>query len=216
MASQAPSTGRPAAPSARPGAADGTRLFSREEVDAAFGRAVDETEGIAGEDWAIDLISLSGDGLPEGSGPFTLDEAAAAWNVVAEEAKEEYNPDDGETSDTVRSDTCGDLIVNLAVGFLRSPGADVDDVIADQWADLEPDDPEELVAWNQHGNQLGDYCPWSGTQATPANREALFSGLDDDDDLCPQACPGSWTEELPKDSDIYRAAIAATVRGWVS
>lgn len=151
--------------------ADGSGLcpahyVTRDEVVAAFDRAVAEVERIAGEDVAISLIAGLGAGEPLGDGPFTCQEVNAAWNDAAEWAKEDYNPEEVENSHTIRSDSCGDLIVNLATGFLHNPGCDADDVIAEQWADLEPD--------------------W-------------FDGF-----------------HPPKGSDPYKAAIVATVKGWVS
>jgi hypothetical protein len=52
------------------------------------------------------------------------------------------------------------------------------------------------TVWSSHANDLGDWCPWSGKPVTPETREALMTGLDDDDEGCPQGCPGShWTED---------------------
>jgi hypothetical protein len=189
---------------------------TRDEVAAAFDRAVAEARCIVGEDDAIDLIADLGAGEPPGNGPFTFEEAVVAWNAAAEWAKDTYNPEDIENSHTIRSDSCGDLIVNLAVGFLRDPGCDTDDVIAEQWADLEPDCFQGFQVWNGHVNDIGDYCPWSGRQATPDSREALMSGLEPDDDSCPQGCRASTLEDPPKGSRPYKAAIVATVKGWVS
>lgn len=53
--------------------------------------------------------------------------------------------------------------------------------LPDAWAKSDPgyrgDAPHSW--WNQHSNQLGDWCPWSGHVA------------DDDDDACPATCPAS-------------------------
>ena len=74
----------------------------------------------------------------------TRDEAVAAYNALAEDAKAEYNPAGHENGDSIRSDSCGDLVVNLAVGFLDDPEATAYDVIAASWSDLDPADmPEE-------------------------------------------------------------------------
>jgi hypothetical protein len=187
---------------------------TRDEVDAAFDRAVSEVELIGGEDDTISAIAGLGAGEPPGSGPFTFEKANAAWNAVAERAKDDYNPEDVESSRTIRSDSCGDLIVNLATGFLRNPSGDVDDVIVEQWADLEPGSFEGFEVWNRHDNDLGDYCPWSRQWAIPENREALMSGLAPDD-LCPQGCRASTLEDPPKGSKPYKAAIVATVKEWL-
>lgn len=188
---------------------------TRDEVAGALGRAVAEVQGIAGDDETIDLIAEFAAGQPPGGGPFTYEEAVAAWNAAAEAAQDRYNPDEGETSDTIRKDSLCDLVVNLAAGFLHDPASDTDDVISGQWADLEPGSLEEYQVWNRHDNDLGDYCPWSGQQATPGNREALVSGLDPGDDRCPQGCRASELEDPPVGSALYRAAIIATVKGWV-
>jgi hypothetical protein len=193
------------------------RSFTRGEVAAAFERAVAEVEGIAGEDAAIDLIARLATGQPSGDQPFTRDQVIAAWNAAADAAKDVYNPGEVETSDTIRSDSCGDLIANLAAGFLGNPaGRDTGDVIAEQWHDLEMASFDGFEVWTQHVNDLGDHCPWSGQQATPQNREALMSGLDPDDDRCPQGCRASALENPPEDSSLYKAAIVATVKGWVA
>ncbi|MGH3281300.1 MAG: hypothetical protein ACRDNW_19495 [Trebonia sp.] len=120
-----------------------------------------------------------------------------------------------ENSRTICSDSCGDLIVNLAAAFLRDPGRGTDDVIAEHWADLEPDFFDGFEVWNQHVNDLGDYCPWSGRWGSDS-REALMSGLEPGDDLCPQGCRASALEDPPKGSGPYKAAIVATVKGWIS
>jgi hypothetical protein len=41
--------------------------------------------------------------------------------------------------------------------------------------------------YNEHNNQLGDWCPWSGV---PAN---------EDDDACPAGCPASNVGESEDD-----------------
>lgn len=69
--------------------------------------------------------------------------------------------------------------------------------------------------WNAHVNDLGDHCPWSGQPVAP-NREALMSGLADDDEGCPQGCPGSAWADPEQDTPPYKAAIAATVKGWIA
>lgn len=88
-------------------------------------------------------------------------------------------------------------------------------MIAKGWADLEPISFDGFEVWNQHVSDLGDYCPWSGQWATQDNREALMSGLKPDGNLCPQACRASALEDPPKESDSYKAAIVATVKGWL-
>lgn len=191
--------------------------YTRAEAAVAFSRAVGSTEGIAGENEATDFLDLHADEcLPEGDGPFTREQLSAAWNEAADLAKEHYNPEDGETSDTVRCDTAGDLAVELALGYLEDPRADADSIIAAAWAGLADVDLDEHRVWNQHSNGLGDWCPWSGEEATAENREALFSGLSDDDESCPQACPGSWLEEPEPGDPAHDAAIVATVTGWLA
>jgi hypothetical protein len=101
---------RPAAPAG---------MFTREQVLAALNAAVGAVESIAGEHEAIDLIDSSARSLLDGRGPFTCEEeVTAALNYAADEAKDIYNPDGGETSGTVIADSIGDLIVNLAAGWL--------------------------------------------------------------------------------------------------
>lgn len=200
-------------------AVDSTRYFTRDEVDGALARAVAEVEFIAGEDGAIDLLAMLAAGKPPGKGPFTVQDAVVAWSASAELAKDGYNPGHTENSRTIRSDSWGglvvNLVVNLAVGFLGNPGSDADDVIAARWPDLEPLSFEGFEVWNSHVNDLGDHCPWSGRWATPDNREALVSGLEPDDDLCPQGCRSSALNDPIRGSAPYQAAIVATVKGWL-
>jgi hypothetical protein len=116
--------------------------YTREAVEAAWARAYGEAENIAGDDMAFDAmgaLDLAGY-LPEGAGSVTSEEAASAYNDLADAAKLRYNPDEGENGDTIRSDSCGDLVVNLAAGFLADPEAEVAGVIAAAWEDLDPGD----------------------------------------------------------------------------
>lgn len=190
-------------------------VFTRDQVTTAFGAAVAEVERIVGEDGTIALIAKLGAGQPPGNGPFTREAVTGAWNAAADAAKDEYNPSEIETGDTIRSDSIGDLIVNLAGGFLDNPAADTDEVIAAKWHDLHPVSLDGFQVWSRHGNDLGDHCPWSGQQATQENREALMSGLGDDDERCPQGCRGSVLEDPQRGTPAYRAAIVAEVKGWL-
>lgn len=136
-----------------------TTRYSPDEVAAAYKRAVDEVTGIVGDDAALDYLSALA-GTLDASGDYTREQVNGYWNELADEAKGYYNPDEGETGDTIRSDSCGDLVVNLAGGFLDNPDADADDIIAQAWKDLDlPDGPsepgperdaaivEEVVSW---------------------------------------------------------------------
>lgn len=53
---------------------------------------------------------------------------------------------------------------------------------------------DSTPVWNEHNNDLGDWCPWSGQQATADRREALMGPLAGDDERCPQGCRGSALE----------------------
>jgi hypothetical protein len=119
--------------------------YTRENVYGAFNRAYGESENIAGDDAALDAMSMHGIANQLGAAEdITRDEAVAAFNNLADDAKAEYSPDGYETSDSIRSDSCGDLVVNLAVGFLDNPEASVHDVIAGAWKDLDlADGPAE-------------------------------------------------------------------------
>jgi hypothetical protein len=123
--------------------------YTREDVHAAFSRAIRETENIVGEDMALEVITGAlelADYLPAGTGEVTFLEAAAAYNAMANRAKEDYNPDETEDGDSIRADSTGDLVVNLASGFLRDDEAETDDVIAAAWREL---DPDEFPSWEQ-------------------------------------------------------------------
>ena len=48
---------------------------------------------------------------------------------------------------------------------------------------IEEPETAETLRFNQHSNNLGDYCPYSG-QPVPADYE-------DEDERCPQACTAS-------------------------
>jgi len=189
-------------------------MLTRERVLAALNDAVCAAECIAGEHEAVDLVGCLARDLLSGPGPFARDEVSAALNDAADQAKDFYNPGGGETSDTIVGDSIGDLIVNLAAGWLTDPDCGVDEMIARQWAGLTPD-LEGFEVWSDHVNGLGDYCPWSGQPVAP-NRKALVSGLADDDEGCPQGCPGSaWTDPEPG-TPSYDAAVAATVKAWIA
>lgn len=116
---------------------DGEVTYTREAVEAAWDRAYGEAESIAGEDAALDAMFMHGIGNQLGAGEaVTRAEAVRAFGNLADDAKAEYNPDGGENGDTIRSDSCGDLVANLAGGFLDNPQAEAFDVIADAWKDL--------------------------------------------------------------------------------
>jgi hypothetical protein len=119
--------------------------YTPEAVEAAWERAYAEAEAIAGEDAALDAMFMHGIRNQLWGSTVTFDEAVAAYNELANTAKESYNPDGYEDSHSIRSDSCGDLAVNLAVGFLRDPEADALAVIASAWKDLDlcGDGPDE-------------------------------------------------------------------------
>lgn len=123
----------PAAVSRLPAEAarDAMQQVTRGEVDAAFDRAMHVAARLARKDDAIDLIARTA-GNPPGDGPFTVREVLVAWNVIMEWAKDQPSSKDEENDRTIRSDSCGSLIANLAIGFLRTPDSDIDAVIADQ------------------------------------------------------------------------------------
>ena len=73
----------------------------------------------------------------------------AAFNDLAEYVKTEYNPDGTEDGDSIRSDSTGDLVVNLAIGFLDNPEAEAYDVIAASWKDLDLADFPSFTQWRQ-------------------------------------------------------------------
>jgi hypothetical protein len=207
--------GEPAGVASASAGDPGEKWFTREGVRAAFETAVGEVTRIAGEDQVLDLI---GGAFADEMDTLEVsrDQAVTVFGNAADMCKEIYNPGGGETSDTVRSDSVGDLIVNLAAGLLGDPERGTDEIIADSWASLTGVDFDGFQVWNQHGNELGDACGYSGQRVTPEAREELAVGLDPDDQGCPQGCPGScWTDPDPGTA-AHRAAIAATVKGWVA
>jgi hypothetical protein len=48
------------------------------------------------------------------------------------------------------------------------------------------------IRWNNHRNDLGDWCPWSGTPASPAD-------LAEADQLHEPACPAVCRDSHPTD-----------------
>jgi hypothetical protein len=113
--------------------ADYRPRYTAQDLSAAWERALDEAEALAGDDAALDILS----GAPElAGGPFSRATACDLWNALAEAAKAEYNPDGGETGDSIRSDSVGDLVVNLAGHFLADPDTTAYAAIADAWKDL--------------------------------------------------------------------------------
>ena len=62
----------------------------------------------------------------------------------------------------------------------------------DPLADLtaaDPDEDEGRSLWPEHRNQLGDWCPWSGTPVQAG------------DEVCPAMCPSSADDYDPDDDD---------------
>jgi hypothetical protein len=115
--------------------------YTPAQVEAVFLQAFAAAEVFIGEDEALDAMFAHGIGNQLGAAEtVTRDEAVAAFNDLAEYVKTEYNPDGTEDGDSIRSDSAGDLVVNLAIGFLDDPEAETDDVIARAWKDLDPDD----------------------------------------------------------------------------
>jgi hypothetical protein len=158
-----------------------------------------------------------GEPVPCTSGLLTPDEVSTALNQAARQFCQVGHPDRIETGDTLAARDDAGLLVRLAGVALAHPGIGLDDAIYAAYADarLDPDfDGLGLSVWNSHANDLGDHCPWSGQQATCQNREALMSGVTDD--RCPQACQTAGLEDPPQGSDLYKAAIVATVKGRVS
>ena len=194
--------------------ADG-KWFTREAVEAAFDAAVGEVTRIVGEDCILDIIPGVFAGEMNAL-PVSRDQALAMFNNAADTCKVDYNPEGGETTDSIQSDSVGDLIVNLAIGLLGNPGHDTDVIIAESWADLSDVNLDEFQVWNQDANGYGDYCPYSGQHVTPASREQLMTGLDPADERCPQGCPGSYWTDPERGTDAHTAAIVATVKGWVA
>jgi hypothetical protein len=134
--------------------------YARRDVTAAFQCALAEVEDLAGEDMALDAIRglRLGAFLPDGRAAVTRETAVGAFNALADAAKERYNPDGGDYDATARADTCGDLMVELAAGFLANPGADPDDIIAGVWSKLDLDDFPTYAAWRQlNSGTLADY-----------------------------------------------------------
>jgi hypothetical protein len=111
--------------------------YTPAQVEAVFLQAFAAAEVFIGEDEALDIMLAHGIGNQLGAAEaVTRDEAVAAFNDLAEYVKTEYNPDGTEDSDSIRSDSAGDLVVNLAIGFLDDPEAEAYDVIAASWKDL--------------------------------------------------------------------------------
>jgi hypothetical protein len=118
--------------------------YTPEQVEATFLHAFAAAEVFIGEDEALDIMFMHGVRNELGAAEaVTRDEAVAAFNNLAETAKAEYNPDGTEGVDSIRSDSAGDLLVNLAVGFLDDPEATAFDVIAASWKDLADGPAEE-------------------------------------------------------------------------
>ena len=115
--------------------------YTRDQAVAAWNRAYGDAGGIAGEDFALDVLGNWPGGGLFAPGPYTRDQIVSIWNGAAELAKDEYNPDGTEDSHSIRSDSCGDLVVNLAGQYLGSPDMETDAAIAAAWADLEVDKP---------------------------------------------------------------------------
>ena len=124
---------------------DGITVYTPPVVEAAFLRALAAADVFAGDDTALDIMTARGVLNLLGAGAVvTREEAVSAFNSLAEDAKAEYNPDGQETGDSVRSDSCGDLVVNLAGGYLDDPEAEAYDIIAAAWKDLDlPGGPSE-------------------------------------------------------------------------
>jgi hypothetical protein len=119
--------------------------YTPEAVEAVFWQAFAAAEVFTGGDEALDAMCAHGiANLLGAAETVTRDEAVTAFSDLAEYVKTEYNPDGYEDGDSIRSDSCGDLVVNLAVGFLADTEAEAADVIAGSWKDLDlPDGPTD-------------------------------------------------------------------------
>ena len=147
----------------------------------------------------------------------TRAEVSRALNQAARQFRQVHHPDGIETGDALAVREDADLLVNLAGVALLHPGTGLDEAIyaAYATAGFDPDFAGlGMSVWNSHANDLGDHCPWSGQQATRQNGEALMPGVTDD--RCRQGCQASGLEDPPQGSDLYKAAIVATVKGRVS
>jgi hypothetical protein len=152
--------------------------------------------------------------VPCTPGLHTRAEVSRALNQAARQFRQVHNPDGTETGDALAAREDADLLVNLAGVALLHPGTGLDEAIyaAYATAGLDPDfDGLGLSVWNSHANDLGDYCPWSGQQATRQNREALMSGVTDD--RCPQGCQASGLEDPRRAATCTKPPSSPRSRG---
>ena len=190
---------------------------SAEEVLAAIERHLAEPDTWDGPgpywaDWVLcpGVIEVPASGAGR---TFTRAEVHAAISAAGKAATE-FIPRGPSDEANAADDSIVGLVLSLTLGLLEDPATDPAEVIADQYAGIDPE-TDEFEVWNDHQTDIGDHCPWSGQPVAP-NREALASGLADDDERCPQACKASaWTDPEPG-TPSHRAAIVATVQGRVS
>ncbi len=90
---------------------------------------------------------------------WSAEEIRTALNAAADASRKLFNPDDIESSSTIRDDDIVNLLVNAADYLLEHPEASLDDIILAQYASMEIDESylengEEIPAqgsarWNE-------------------------------------------------------------------
>jgi hypothetical protein len=177
-------------------------------ADMIDGR-LDERPGLSNDwgHWQVGGVQITG----PGPGVFTYAQVSAALNDGVGLIGGLLNPDGVETGDTIRDASILDLAVNVTAHLLGNPGATLDEAIAACYTNVRPRFDDLGQHWNQHANDIGDYCGNSG-KPVPADYD---DGTDDP--RCPAGCRAS----VPEDDDqpqtgsaAWNAAVAATVKAW--
>lgn len=134
------------------------RMVTREQAEKAIFTGsgmvedISEDAGEAASDMADDAISQ----LATPLGWFTYDTISGVLNGAANDASEAV---DYESEDTIRADSARDLAVNAALYLLDHPDADLHDVIAAQYTEIDvyfdaldegqPEPPKGSDDWNE-------------------------------------------------------------------
>jgi hypothetical protein len=155
-------------------------------------------------------LARAGSVLPPGpeTGIFTAAQVSAAHGKAAGMIRDLLNPGHVENGDTLADAALVDLAGALAAHLLSNPTATRDAAIAACYPDIVPDFDDLGQHWNQHNNDIGDWCPHSGKPVPPDYDDGT------DDPLCPATCRASRAQdddEPAPGTDAWNAALVATV-----
>lgn len=157
-----------------------------------------------------DQVLLIGEDEPApepAAATFTREDVHAAISAAGQAARK-LIPRSVSADGNAARDSALDLVLSLTRGLLDDPTRDPAAVIAEQYADIIPDF-DGFEVWNEHVNDIGDYC---GNSGQPIPRD-----YDDgtDSPRCPAGCRASAPTDPEAGTQSHNAAIVAAVKGWL-